>query len=159
MARVREENGFDWVQIPRCMPSAEDVKAREGARALIELWMLATAARKRAEAALRAHGLSFPLWWVLYVTDELIRKTSDAVSQRAIARRTKLDKATVSYLMGVLAERSLVDRGPEFGGPSYRIWLTKKGENLLAQASRSIETSASEDGKPPGSCLTQRRGP
>lgn len=69
------------------------------------------------------------------MTDELIRETSDAVSQRAVRIRTQLDKATVSYLMGVLATRDLVDRGPEFDGPSYRIWLTESGRDLLARAS------------------------
>jgi len=104
--------------------------------------MLATRIRQRAEATLRAYDLSFPLWWVLYTTEQLIRETSDAVSQRAVSHRTQLDKATISYLMGVLAERSLVDRGPEFGGTSYRIWLTTKGETLLAQSSQAIELAA-----------------
>jgi len=134
-----EDDAFDWPGEPRHVETAAEMRAREGARALIELWMRANQLRQRAEAMLRAHSLSFPLWWVLYVTDELIRETSDAVSQRDVSRRTRIDKATVSYLMGVLAERGLVDRGPEFGGTSYRIWLTQEGETLLAQSSRSIE--------------------
>ena len=137
-ARYKHEE-FRWSPPPRPMETASDLKARESARALIVLWLNATRARHRAERALRRHDLSFPLWWVLYVTDELIRESSDAVSQRAVSRRTELDKATVSYLMGVLARRSLVDRGPEFGGTSYRIWLTASGETLLEQATRALE--------------------
>ena len=139
MPRAPRTEDFDWPEPPPYRESAEEAKARAGTRALIALWMQATRARQQAEATLRAHGLSFPLWWVLYVTEELIRETSDAVSQRAVSRRTELDKATVSYLMGELARRSLVDRGPEFGGTSYRIWVTKEGEALLAQSSLAIE--------------------
>jgi DNA-binding MarR family transcriptional regulator len=142
MSRIRKEEEFGWAETPRRLESAEESKARMGARALIAIWMSATRARQRAEATLGRHNLSFPLWWVLYAADELICETSDAVSQRMISRRTGLDKATVSYLMGVLAERGLVDRGPEFGGTSYRIWLTKKGETLLAQSSLAIELAA-----------------
>jgi DNA-binding MarR family transcriptional regulator len=140
-SRVRKED-FDWPELPPYVESAEQAKAREGARALIALWTHATRVRQRADAALRAYGLSFPLWWVLYVTDELIVESSDAVSQRAVACRTQLDKATISYLMAKLARRNLVDRGPEFGGTSYRIWLTKAGEALLAQSSHAIELAA-----------------
>jgi len=141
VACVREEEAA-WPELPPRPESPEEAERREGARALIDLWMLASRIRQRAEATLRAYDLSFPLWWVLYTTEQLIRETSDAVSQRAVSRRTQLDKATVSYLMGVLAARSLVDRGPEFGGTSYRIWLTTKGETLLAQASQAIELAA-----------------
>ena len=144
MSRIRKPE-YDWPVLPRRLESSEEAKARAGARALIALWMEATRARQRTERTLSPYGLSFPLWWVLYATDELIRETSDAVGQRAVSCRTGLDKATVSYLMGVLAERSLVDRGPQFGGTSYRIWLTKKGETLLAQASRAVELAAQHD--------------
>jgi len=139
MSRRREEEAFSQLEAPRYEETAAEMSARAGARVLIDLWMRANRARRQAEVALRAHKLSFPLWWVLYVTGELIRETSDAVSQRAVSRRTQLDKSTVSYLMGVLAERHLVDRGPEFGGSSYRIWLSKKGEILLEESFRALE--------------------
>jgi len=145
MSQVRKEEAYDWPIPPRRVETADEAKARAGARALISLWMRANGNRRRAETALRAHGLSFPLWWVLYTTDELIRETSDAVSQRAVSHRTQMDKSTVSYLMGVLAERNLVDRGPEFGGTSYRIWLSEKGEALIAESSQAIELAMSGD--------------
>ena len=141
MVRVRDEDTLGWPAPPRTVETAAEQQAREGSRALLAIWMHANGVRQRAEAALRAHNLSFPLWWVLFVTDELIRESSDAVSQRDVSRRTKLSKAAVSYLMGILAERSLVDRGPEFGGISYRIWLTRKGERLLTQSSKAIEVA------------------
>jgi hypothetical protein len=47
--------------------------------------------------------------------------------------------------MSVLAGRGLVDRGPEFEGDSYRIWLTKQGENVLARASRAVESALATD--------------
>ncbi len=155
MSRIREE-ALGWPEVPRRVESAAEARAREGARALLALWMHATLVRRRAEATLRAHGLSFPLWWVLYVADELIHETSDAVSQRAVSRQTKLDKATVSYLMGVLAERSLVDRGPEFGGTSYRIWLTEKGKSLLEQSSQAVELAARSGWPTQGSPLAPK---
>lgn len=142
MKRRREEETAEWADHWVRVESASEATAREGTRSLIALWMRATRARQRAEATLRAHDLSFPLWWVLYVTDELIRETSDAVSQQAVCLRTRLDKATISYLMGSLATRALVDRGPEFGGPSYRIWLTKQGETVLARSSAALELVA-----------------
>ncbi|HEX7454097.1 MAG TPA: hypothetical protein VF294_17510 [Polyangiaceae bacterium] len=85
--------------------------------------------------------MSFSLWWVLYTTDQLIRELDDdhAISQQAVSLRTKLDKSTVSYLMGILAERALVDRGPDAFDRSYRIILTQKGRQLLAQSWRAIE--------------------
>jgi DNA-binding MarR family transcriptional regulator len=97
--------------------------------------------RRVAEAELRAHELSFALWWTLYTTDQLIRELKDdhAVSQQAVSLRTELDKSTISYLMGVLADRALVDRGPDAFDRSWRIILTKKGRHLLAQSWSAIE--------------------
>ncbi|HEY1535721.1 MAG TPA: hypothetical protein VGF76_16990 [Polyangiaceae bacterium] len=97
--------------------------------------------RRLAEAELGAHDISFALWWVLYTTDQLIRELEDdhAISQQAVSLRTELEKSTVSYLMGVLADRALVDRGPDAFDRSYRVGLTSKGERLLAQSWSAIE--------------------
>jgi len=111
------------------------------ADALIRTWIRANNFRRFAEAELRATDLSFSLWWVLYTTDQLIRELDDdhAISQQAVSLRTELDKSTVSYLMGILAERALVDRGPDAFDRSYRIILTQKGRQLLAQSWSAIE--------------------
>jgi len=108
---------------------------------LIRTWIRATNLRRVAEAELRAHDVSFALWWVLYTTDQLIRELDDdhAISQQAVSWRTELDKSTVSYLMSVLADRALVDRGPDAFDRSYRIILTQKGRHLLAQSWIAIE--------------------
>ncbi|HEX3853843.1 MAG TPA: hypothetical protein VHW01_22925 [Polyangiaceae bacterium] len=97
--------------------------------------------RRLAETELRAHDTSFALWWVLYTTDQLVRELDGdhAISQQAVCLRTELDKSTVSYLMGVLADRALVDRGLDPFDRSYRIILTRKGRQLLAQAWIAIE--------------------
>ena len=103
--------------------------------------MNAMRVRRAVEAELRVHDLSFPLWWVLHTTHRLIHALDDdhAVSQRAVSQRTELDKGTMSYLMGVLAERGLVDRGPDPFDRSYRIGLTRKGQRLLGQSWPVIE--------------------
>ena len=111
------------------------------ADALIRTWTRALSFRRAAEAELRAHDTSFALWWVLHTTDQLIRELDDdhAVSQQAVCLRTELGKSTVSNLMGVLADRDLVDRGPDAFDRSYRIILTQKGQQLLAQSWSAIE--------------------
>ena len=111
------------------------------ADALIQTWIRANNFRRFAEAELRANDVSFSLWWVLYTTDQLIRELDDdhAISQQAVCLRTALGKSTVSYLMAVLADRALVDRGPDAFDRSYRIILTQKGRQLLAQSWSAIE--------------------
>lgn len=153
-----------WSETPRREGPPPEAPASEAARALIALWMRANRARRRIESTLRPHDLSFPLWWLLYVTAELIHETSDAVSQQTICLRTDLDKATVSYLIGVLSARGLVDRGPEFGGNAYRIWLTKHGKALLTRSWLAIETSLASDASPAvelksGSCAEPSDAP
>jgi len=119
-------------------PSRQQALAAD---ALIRIWIKAMSFRRLAEAELRALDTSFALWWVLYTTDQLIGELDDdhAISQQAVCLRTELDKSTVSYLMGILADRALVDRGPDAFDRSYRIILTKKGQQLLAQSRSAIE--------------------
>jgi DNA-binding MarR family transcriptional regulator len=108
----------------------------------LETWLQAARFRRLLELELRPHSLSFPLWWVLHTTEQLIHETGDAVSQHDVALRTELDKNTLSYLMGVLADRTLVDRGPDAFDRRYRIWLTKKGERLLTESRTAVERAA-----------------
>jgi DNA-binding MarR family transcriptional regulator len=119
-------------------PSRQQALAAD---ALIRTWIKAMSFRRVAEVELRAHDVSFALWWVLYTTDQLISELDDdhAISQQAVSLRTELDKSSVSYLMGVLADRALVDRGPDPFDRSYRIILTQKGRQLLAQSWSAIE--------------------
>ena len=99
----------------------------------IALYMRAARFRRACTRKLRRFGLSFPLWWVLMVTDRLVRETNDAVSQLDVCRRTQLDKSSVSYLMGRLSELALVDRGPDEWCLAWRIFVTTKGKQLLGE--------------------------
>jgi DNA-binding MarR family transcriptional regulator len=105
---------------------------------MLDTWVGAWRLRRAVERVLRRSKLSFPQWWVLYVTDQLIREGEDAVSQQAVARRTHLDKSTVSYLMTALAERGLVDRGPDPFNWMYRIWLSDEGSALLTASTTAV---------------------
>jgi len=119
-------------------PSRQQERAAEE---LIRIWMNAMRVRRVIEAELRVHDLAFALCWVLHTTHRLIHALDDdhAVSQRAVSQRTELDKSTMSYLMGVLAERGLVDRGQDPFDRSYRIALTRRGQRLLGQSWIVIE--------------------
>ncbi|MEO8905100.1 MAG: MarR family transcriptional regulator [Polyangiaceae bacterium] len=112
--------------------------AADNPDAVIDIVMRAARVRRAVEADLRPHGISFALWWVLYVTDWLSRQAQDAVSQQEIVLATELDKSTVSYLMRVLSDRGLVDRGPDGRSWAWRIWPTDKGTRLLAASSIAL---------------------
>jgi DNA-binding MarR family transcriptional regulator len=109
----------------------------QAADTAIEQWAKATRFRRDLERALGPHSLTFALWRVLHIADRIIRETDDAVSQTAIANRTGLKAASVSYVMKVLAERNLIDRAPDMCGTAWRIYLTDRGRELLA-SSRTI---------------------
>lgn len=102
------------------------------ADALIRTWIRAMSFRRLAEAELRAHHTSFALWWVLYTTDQLISELDDdhAISQQAVSLRTELDKSTVSYLMGVLADRSLGRSRPRSLRSLIPHWTDEQGRAL-----------------------------
>jgi DNA-binding MarR family transcriptional regulator len=86
------------------------------------------------EAELRAAQLTFTQWLVLEATSTLIEESKDAVNQSAVARRTELDRMTISQVMRTLSERGLVDRAAGDSGPAYRIVLSRKGQLVLRQA-------------------------
>jgi DNA-binding MarR family transcriptional regulator len=111
---------------------------------MLETWVHAARLRRAVEVALRRSGLSFALWWTLYTTDQLIREVGDAVSQQSVARRMDLDKSSVSYLMTTLANRGLVDRGPDAFSWMYRIWLSDKGSALLAASTIAVTRALDE---------------
>ena len=106
--------------------------------AVIDIVMRAARVRRAVEAELRPHGISFALWWVLYVTDWLSQQAQDAVSQQEIVLATELDKSTVSYLMRVLSDRGLVDRGPDGLSWAWRIWPTDRGTRLLSTSTAAL---------------------
>jgi DNA-binding MarR family transcriptional regulator len=90
-----------------------------------------------ARKALGGHGCFFE-WLLLETLHELIRETSDAVSQSQLVERTGLTKTVVSYWMFSMQERGLVDRGPALDGRSYRIWISRDGEQTLLEYARRL---------------------
>jgi DNA-binding MarR family transcriptional regulator len=108
-------------------------------RNIVDFLMEAARMRRAVQAELRGHGISFALWWALSVTDALVRESRDAVSQQAIALATDLSRSTVSYLMRVLSDRALVDRGPDAFDCAYRVLTTNKGRALLAATGSALE--------------------
>ncbi len=89
--------------------------AKTTQQTVIEMFIEATRVRRALETELHLHGISFALWWVLYVTD----------------------------LMGVLSERALVDRGPDGLDRGYRILTTSKGRTLIAATEAALGTGLS----------------
>lgn len=120
-----------------CRLSPPPSPAEEAADSAIDSWIRAVRFRRDLERALRPHGLTFALWRVLHIADRMIRTLGDAVTQNDVARRADLHPSTVSYLMGTLAERALVDRAPDYFGTAWRVYLTSDGKALLA-ATRTI---------------------
>jgi DNA-binding MarR family transcriptional regulator len=97
--------------------------------------------RREVEKALKAAELTLTQWLVLDATSALSAETDDAVSQADVAERTELDKMTVSQVMKTLAERSLVERGPDSTRHAYRIVLAPRGEQTLRRANRAADAA------------------
>lgn len=95
--------------------------------------------RRAVEGELRRLGLTFTQWLVLGAVDTLIREAKDAVNQNAVAGRTELDRSTVSQVMVTLEKLGHVDRGPDLGGPGYRIWVTPSGQKALTLGKRRVD--------------------
>lgn len=107
-------------------------------RVAVERYLEACRWRRVVERRLRAVGLTFAQWLVLDATNALIRETKDAVNQNDVARRTELDRMTVSQVMRTLAKQGHVDRDTDMIGRGYRIWVTSKGEKTLALAENCV---------------------
>jgi len=96
------------------------------------VWRWARQFQRRAKRVTRKRGISFARWQLLDVAERLIREKGDAVSQREVARGAQVAESTVSELMGALMLDGLADIGPDAWGVSYRIWMTEKGDRLVA---------------------------
>lgn len=106
--------------------------------AAVERYLEACRWRREVERRLKATGLTFTQWLVLDATSRLIRESKDAVNQNDVARRTELDRMTVSQVMTTLAKRGHVDRDTDMVGRGYRIWVTAKGDKALALAEDAV---------------------
>lgn len=94
--------------------------------------------RRVVEEALRISELTFTQWLVLDGTARSVAAARDAVSQSDVARRIELDRMTVSQVIRTLVERGLVDRGPSASGPALRLILTRKGRQVLLEATEAV---------------------
>ncbi|WP_442681358.1 MarR family winged helix-turn-helix transcriptional regulator [Sphingomonas sp. ASY06-1R] len=73
-------------------------------------------------------GLSVPEWRLIAVIAE-----DDGTTQQLIARRTRMDKVSVSRASIALAERGLIERRPHVSDRrSQSVHLTKSGRELYA---------------------------
>ena len=100
--------------------------------AAMVVWRCARQFQRQATRLTKLHGISFARWQLLDVTERLIRQKGDAVSQLEVARGAQVATSTVSEMMGPLMWDGFVDIGPDAWGVSYRIWLTEKGERMVA---------------------------
>ncbi|MGC4091686.1 MAG: hypothetical protein QM756_28150 [Polyangiaceae bacterium] len=101
-------------------------------------WLEAMRWRRQVEVTLKPFELTLARWLVLEATDELVRKTEDAVNQSEVAAHCELDRMTVSQVMRTLDELGLVDRGPAMAPPAYRIILTTKGAKLCRKVRAAL---------------------
>ncbi len=102
------------------------------------VWRCARRFQRRASQIARRRGISFARWQLLDVTERLIRQKGDVVSQREVAHGAQVAESTVSEQMGALMLQGLVDIGPDAWGVSYRILVTERGVQLVAQLRREL---------------------
>jgi DNA-binding MarR family transcriptional regulator len=95
--------------------------------------------RRRIESELAELQLTLAQWLVLDALDVIFRETKDAAAQIQVGRRLGMDKATVSQVMALLERRALVDRAPEYPGNAWRIYVTNRGQLLLAKGRAVVD--------------------
>ena len=105
-------------------------------------WVRAMRWQRTVTGAVARVGLRFTEWLVLVTTLELIRANQDAVCQSDVCRALGLTRVRVSVAMCALAEKGLVDRGPDVDGWMWRVFVTKQGETRIAEARAGIVAAA-----------------
>ena len=108
-------------------------------QAWLEHWLAAMRWQRRVELALARVDLSFAQWIVLDCLAAIRRETRDAVSQVQVCQRLELGKGSVSRVMTRLHRRGLVDVAPAWPTKENRIYVTARGEALLADGWNVIE--------------------
>jgi len=120
-----------------------------GVKFCVVEWLHAVRWRRRIERVVAPAGLTFTQWLVLDATRGLFCATEDAVSQNDVAAHLEMPRATVSEAMIALDRKGLVDRGCAADGPSWRVILTSKGEQLLEQLHSGLELASRAPGTSP----------
>jgi len=117
--------------------------AREVAELQLELkkrqWLSAVRWRQRVKACLAPSGISFTEWLVLDTTCSLMHRTGDAVNQNEVGKALELDGLTIWHAMAVLDHRGLMGRGCSMSGKAWRVFVTRKGADLLRAVQPGLE--------------------
>jgi DNA-binding MarR family transcriptional regulator len=116
-----------------------EAQGRRDGQAWVQQWLAAQRWQRRVEEALGAFDLTFAQWLVLDCLATIHREMRDAVSQVQVCRRLALGKGSVSRLMMRLDRRGLTDIAPAWPTKEYRIYLTEKGRELVAQGWVAVE--------------------
>jgi DNA-binding MarR family transcriptional regulator len=87
-------------------------------------------------------GISFTEWLVLDATWALVDRTGDAVSENEVGRALELDAMTIWHAMAVLEHGGLVHRGCSMSGKSWRVFVTRKGADLLRAVKPALEQAS-----------------
>ena len=133
----------EYETLPRAFRVVELSDQERRWDAAMVVWRGARQFQRRAKRLARASGISFARWQVLDVTERLTRQKDEPVSELEVARAAELAKSTVSELMRGLMLQGLVDIGPDTWGVSYRIWVTGKGQRLVAKLREQLLDIAS----------------
>jgi len=118
---------------------SEGEEGRRDGQAWVRRWLAAMRWQRRVEGVLARFDLSFAQWLVLDCVATIHRETRDAVSQVQVGRRLELGKGSISRLMTRLDRRGLTDIAPAWPTKEYRIYLTAKGKELVAQGWAVVE--------------------
>ncbi|MES1184889.1 MAG: hypothetical protein ABUL60_13830 [Myxococcales bacterium] len=134
----------EYEPLPRPVKALELSEEEKRWDAAMVVWRSARRFQRLAKRLSQAAGISFARWQVLDVTERLTREKDDPVSELEVARAAHLAKSTVSELMAGLRLQGLVDIGPDAWGASYRIWVTREGEQLVAKLRKQLLDIAGE---------------
>jgi len=119
---------------------------REVAEIQLELkkrqWLSAVRWRQRVKASLAPSGISFTEWLVLDTAWALMHRTGDAVDQNELGKALELDGLTVWHAMAVLDHGGLVSRGCSISGKAWRVFVTRKGADLLRAVQCAVERAS-----------------
>lgn len=134
---------YTYLMPSRSTPRLQQSNAPPDASACgVALWQAAMRWRHAVEDALEPVALTLTRWWILAAADMLATEAGEAISQNAIARWARVDRATTSQVIRKLEAEGLIDRSPEFGGPAFRVLVTPKGRRVLRSATPLVETAS-----------------
>ena len=126
----------------------DETVARELTLLQLELkkrqWLAAQRWSQRMKTCLSSLGIGFTEWLVLDATWSLVDQTRDAVSQNEVGRVLELDTLAIWHVMAVLEHQGLVSRGCSMSGKAWRVFVTRKGGDLLRALAPSVSAVADE---------------